>query len=79
MLRDAQRRREGKKLAFWASLLFGAKKSLGVLAGRFLYWGSVARPKVIYVSRGERCAATPLLVLQPESLAPTCWPLPRIC
>ena len=34
MLRDAQRRREGKKLAFWASLLFGAKKSSGVLAGR---------------------------------------------
>ena len=34
MLRDAQRRREGKKLAFWASLLFGAKKTTGVLAGR---------------------------------------------
>ena len=38
MLRDAQRRREGK-LAFWASLLFGAKKSSGVLAGRgILRW-----------------------------------------
>ena len=34
MLRDAQRRRQGEKLAFWASLLFGAKKSSGVLAGR---------------------------------------------
>ena len=42
MLRDAQRRREVKKLAFWASLLFGAKTSPGVLAGSRKVWRCVA-------------------------------------
>ena len=46
MLRDAQRRREGKKLAFWASLLFGAKKSLGVLAGRLSLLGLGCKAKI---------------------------------
>ena len=46
MLRDAQRRREGKKLAFWASLLFGAKKSLGVLAGRLSLLGLGCKAKL---------------------------------
>ena len=44
MLRDVQRRRE-RSLLFWASLLFGAKTSPGVLAGRLSLLGLGCKAK----------------------------------
>ena len=77
MLRDAQRRREGKVL-FGPAFSLGPKRAQECSRGGESYRGSIARPNLSYLKPSERCAATPLLVLQPELFSTTCWPLPRI-
>ena len=74
MLRDAQRRREGKKLAFWASLLFGAKKSLGVLAGRLSLLGLGCKAKIELCIARRALRGDSLASFTVQSLgASTCW------
>ena len=63
---------KGRSLLFGPAFSLGPKRAKGCSRGGEFCGGSVARPKLSYVSRGERCAATPVPLLQARVWRPTC-------